>query len=161
MSMITLPETNIAPENRPNPKWKQSYSNHPFFRRKLAVSFREGIFIYDITIYYILGGGNSNIFFTPQGRFPFWQAYFSNGDHFTDTSDTKMLDIYDKIKRLGRRQRPWRPESGGSEASREELLKLRSLENSWEKHGESRCPYFCFCVTWCFLQLLLYYPPWN
>ena len=25
-----LPETNIAPENRPKPKRKRSYSNHPF-----------------------------------------------------------------------------------------------------------------------------------
>ena len=28
--LCTLPETNIAPENRPGPKRKRSYSNHPF-----------------------------------------------------------------------------------------------------------------------------------
>ena len=38
-----LPETNshFALENRPGPKRKQSYSNHPF-SDALAVSFREG-----------------------------------------------------------------------------------------------------------------------
>ena len=40
----TLPKTNsiFAPENRPGPKRKRSYSNHPF-SGALAVSFREGI----------------------------------------------------------------------------------------------------------------------
>ena len=39
---FTLPETNIlAPENRPKPNRKQSYSNHPFLGA-FAVSFREG-----------------------------------------------------------------------------------------------------------------------
>ena len=39
----TLPKTNskCAPENRPKPKRKQSYSNHPF-SGAFAVSFREG-----------------------------------------------------------------------------------------------------------------------
>ena len=36
----TLPETNIAPENRPGPKRKQSYSNHPFSGAKMLVSGR-------------------------------------------------------------------------------------------------------------------------
>ena len=40
----TLPETNIASENRPGPKRKQSYSNHPSLGA-FAVSFREGITI--------------------------------------------------------------------------------------------------------------------
>ena len=40
--MITLPETNQnAPENKPIPNRKGSYSNHPF-SGALAVSFREG-----------------------------------------------------------------------------------------------------------------------
>ena len=40
----TLPETNsnFAPENRPKPNRKGSYSNHPFLGAK-AVSFREGV----------------------------------------------------------------------------------------------------------------------
>ena len=36
---ITLPETNIAPENRPSPKGNQS-SNHPFSGAKMLVSWR-------------------------------------------------------------------------------------------------------------------------
>ena len=40
--LTTLPETNqIAPENRPKPNRKGSYSNHPFLGA-FAVSFREG-----------------------------------------------------------------------------------------------------------------------
>ena len=34
--MATLPKTNIAPENRPGPKRKQSYSNHPFLGAMLV-----------------------------------------------------------------------------------------------------------------------------
>ena len=29
-TIYTFPETNIGPENRPGPKRKRSYSNHPF-----------------------------------------------------------------------------------------------------------------------------------
>ena len=36
---LTLPETNIAPENRPGPKRKRSYSNHPLSGAML--NFRE------------------------------------------------------------------------------------------------------------------------
>ena len=36
---VTVPKTNIAPENRPAPKRKQS-SNHHFFKCKLLVSGR-------------------------------------------------------------------------------------------------------------------------
>ena len=36
---VTLPETNIAPENGPKPKRKQSYSNHPFSGAKMFVSW--------------------------------------------------------------------------------------------------------------------------
>ena len=41
--LSTLPETNsnFATENRPGPKRKRSYSNHPFLGA-FAVSFREG-----------------------------------------------------------------------------------------------------------------------
>ena len=39
---LTLPETNIAPENRPSQKETKKSSNHPF-SGALAVSFREGI----------------------------------------------------------------------------------------------------------------------
>ena len=38
---FTLPETNIAPENRPSQKETRKYSNHPLLGA-LAVSFREG-----------------------------------------------------------------------------------------------------------------------
>ena len=39
---VWVGETNIfAPENRPKPNRKGSYSNHPFFRGE-NVSFREG-----------------------------------------------------------------------------------------------------------------------
>ena len=34
---LTLTETNIAPENRPGPKGKRSYSNHPFSGAKMLV----------------------------------------------------------------------------------------------------------------------------
>ena len=38
----SLKLTANAPENRPKPNRKGLYSNHPIFRGKLAVSFREG-----------------------------------------------------------------------------------------------------------------------
>ena len=38
---FTLLETNVAPENRPKPNRKGSYSNHPF-SGAFAVSLREG-----------------------------------------------------------------------------------------------------------------------
>ena len=39
--MGTRTRTKIAPENKPGPKRKRSYANHPFFRCE-HVSFREG-----------------------------------------------------------------------------------------------------------------------
>ena len=67
--MGTLPETNrkFAPENRPRPNRKGSYSNHPFFRGELLNFGRVVV---------------SNMFYfhpDPCGRFPFWRAYFSKG----------------------------------------------------------------------------------
>ena len=42
-NLITLSETNIAPENRPKPNRKGSYSNHPFLGAKMVVSGRVGV----------------------------------------------------------------------------------------------------------------------
>ena len=36
----TIPETNVAPENRQGPKRKRSYFNHPFSGAKMYVSGR-------------------------------------------------------------------------------------------------------------------------
>ena len=40
LEKVTLPETNIALENRPGPKRKRSSSNDPFFRGELLVAGR-------------------------------------------------------------------------------------------------------------------------
>ena len=43
VTVVTLPETNISPENGPGPQeGNESSSNHPF-SGAFAVSFREGM----------------------------------------------------------------------------------------------------------------------
>ena len=67
-SKFTLPETNskFAPENRPKPNRRQSYSNHPFLGAKMLVSGRVRSEGWGVNSYKVIQG---HYFLTTKEKF--------------------------------------------------------------------------------------------